>query len=139
MQPILSDFSAPTLVSAIKANWADYYACLGRAPGVELFVGPYLTWFLSGVPDPFLNVVLRTQLPSDHAGEIIDETLVHFRSRNVRRFSWWAEADTTTTGLDNLLISHGLTFKEGGTGMAADLLAIHTDQFHTRWLDNCAR
>ena len=127
MQTILSDFSVPTLVGAIKANWTDYYFSLGRTPGSELFDGPYLTWFLSGVPDPFMNVVMCTQLPSDSACEIIDETLAHFRSMNVKRLSWWAETDTPRAELDRQLVAHCLTFKEGGTGMAADLMAIHED------------
>jgi GNAT superfamily N-acetyltransferase len=127
VQAILSDLRVPTLVKAIKANWADYYITLGHSPGAELFVGPYLTWFLSGIPDPFLNVVLRTQLPSEHANEIISETLAYFRSMNIRRLSWWAETDTPKTDLNTLLVNHRLTFQEGGTGMAADLLALHED------------
>jgi GNAT superfamily N-acetyltransferase len=127
MQTILSDFSVPVLVGAIKANWADYYVTLGRSPEAELFFGPYLTWFLSGVPDPFLNVVLCTQLPPEGAGEIIDETLAHFRSRQIERLSWWAETDTSRMDLDRLLGTRGLTFKEGGTGMAADLMGLHKE------------
>jgi GNAT superfamily N-acetyltransferase len=127
METILSDFSEWSLVRAIKANWADYYFTLGRSPGAELFVGSTLTWFLSGVPDPFLNVVLSTQLPADRADEIIDETLAHFRSRNVKRLSWWADTDTPRADLDRQLVRHGLTFKEGGTGMAANLMALHED------------
>lgn len=127
MQTILSDLAVPALVKAIKANWVDYYSFLGRSPRAELFVGPYLTWFITGIPDPFMNVVFRTQLPSDRAGEIIDETLGHFKSKNVTRLSWWAEADTPRTELDRQLLSHGLTFDEGGTGMAADLTALRQD------------
>ena len=127
MQAILSDFSVPALVRAIKANWADYYSFLGRSPRAELSVGPYLTWFLTGIPDSFLNVVFRTQLPSDRAGEIIDETLAHFRSGNVTRLSWWAEADTPRTEMDRHLLSRGLAFNEGGTGMTADLMALPED------------
>ncbi len=127
MQDILSDFSTPALVRAIKANWMDYYYYLGRAPNAELYAGPYLTWLLTGIPDAFNNVVLQTRLPPDGAGEIIDETLTHFRSRNVKRLSWWAETDTPRTDLDKHLVTHGLTFNEDGTGMAADLQALHED------------
>jgi ribosomal protein S18 acetylase RimI-like enzyme len=125
MQTILSDFNRLMLRQAIQANWADYYLTLGHSPGAELFVGPYLTWFLSGVPDFFLNVVLRTQLPIDNTDTIIDETLAHFRERNVQRLSWWAETATPRTDLDRYLIAHCLTFKEGGTGMAGDFMELH--------------
>lgn len=120
MQDIQSDFSAATLVRAIKANWADYYHYLGRSPNAELYVGPYLTWLVTGIPDPFMNVVLRAQLPSDGADELIDQALTHFRSRKVTRLSWWMEEGVQ----DKRLTAHGLTFSEGGTGMAADLMAL---------------
>jgi hypothetical protein len=127
MQTIRDDLSATTLVGAIKSNWADYYLALGRSPAAEWVVGPYLTWFLSGVPDSFLNVVLRTQLPSDGACELIEDTMDHFRSGNVTRLSWWPLAGAPGSDLDRHLISHGLIFREGGTGMAADLMALHED------------
>jgi ribosomal protein S18 acetylase RimI-like enzyme len=127
MHTILSDLSVPVLVRAIKANWADYYSFLGRSPRAELSVSPYLTWFLTGIPDSFLNVVFRTQLPSDGAGVIIDQALAHFRLENVTRLSWWADADTPRMELDRHLLSRGLAFNEGGTGMAADLTALPQD------------
>jgi ribosomal protein S18 acetylase RimI-like enzyme len=124
MRTILSDFSAQTLVKAIYANWADYYSCLGRSSSAELFDNPYLTYLLTSIPDAFLNVVFRTQLPSQRTDELIDETLAHFRSRNVQRLSWWAEGETSRTELEKHLVSRGLIFNEGGTGMAADLGAL---------------
>lgn len=127
MQTILNDVSATTLMGAIKVNWADYYLALGRSSVAELVVGPFLTWFLSGVPDSFLNVVLRTQLPSDGGCELIEDTMDHFRTGNVTRLSWWPGSNTPGSDLDMHLVSHGLTFKEGGTGMAADLMALHED------------
>jgi len=127
MEDILSDFSTPAVVRAIKANWADYYHYLGRSPNAELYVGPYLTWLLTGIPDPFMNVVLHTQLPPDGAGELIDEALAHFRSRNVTRLSWWTGEGQHETDLEKHLVARRLTFSEGGTGMAADLRALQED------------
>jgi GNAT superfamily N-acetyltransferase len=124
VRTILNDFSVQTLVRAIQANWADYYAYLGRSSSAELCVSPYLTWLITGIPDAFLNVVFRTQLPSYRAGDLIDETLAHFRARNVQQLSWWAESETPRTELEKHLVSHGLIFNEGGTGMAADLGAL---------------
>jgi hypothetical protein len=125
METLLNDLSVPALVGAIKTNWADYYLNAGRSPNAEMSIGPNLTWFLSGVPDSFLNVVLRTKLPVERASELIDETLDHFRSMHVKRLSWWAETDTPGPDLECHLVNHGLTFKEGGTGMAADLLELN--------------
>lgn len=121
MQDILSDFSTPTLARAIKANWTEYYYFLGRSPSAEFYDGPHLTWLLTGIPDTFNNVVLKTRLPPDGAGELISQALTHFRSRNVKRLSWWTEAGAQETELGKELVAHGLTFEEGGTGMAVDL------------------
>lgn len=127
MQDIQSDLSAPALVRAIKANWVDYYSYLGRSPVAELHMDPYLTWLLTGIPDPFMNVVFRTQLPPDGAGELIDKALAHFRSKNVTRLSWWIQGGAQETDLEGHLVARGLTFNEGGTGMAADLTALQID------------
>ena len=127
MQNILSDLSAPTLVRAIKKNWMDYYYYLGRARNAELYAGPHLTWLLTGIPDTFNNVVFQTRLPPDGAGELISQALTHFRSRNVTRLSWWTEEGAQETDLKKQLVAHGLTFNEGGTGMAADLMSVPKD------------
>lgn len=105
----------------------DYYNYLGRAPNAEWYAGPHLTWLLTGIPDTFNNVVLQTRLPPDGAGELISQALAHFRSRHVPRLSWWTEEGVQETGLTKQLIAHGLTFNEGGTGMAADLSALPKD------------
>lgn len=127
MQDILSDLSTPTLARVIKANWMDYYYYLGRATNAELYAGPHLTWLLTGIPDTFNNAVFQTRLPPDGAGELIVEALTHFRSRNVTRLSWWTEEGAPETDLKKQLVAHGLTFDEGGTGMAADLTALPKD------------
>jgi GNAT superfamily N-acetyltransferase len=114
------DLSVADVVGAIKANWVEFYLHLGRAPGVELSVGPHLSWMLTGIPDAFLNVVFRTDLPADRAGAVVDDALSHFRARRITRLSW------LTPGADagRLLVSRGLTFDAGGTGMAADLASV---------------
>jgi GNAT superfamily N-acetyltransferase len=124
MHAILNDFSTQTLTRAIKANWMEYYLFLGRATGAELHIDPHLKWLLTGLPDAFNNVVLETRLPLDGAGELIDQAISHFRSRSVRRLSWWTEASAQKAQLEKLLLAHGLVFNEGGTGMAADLMAL---------------
>jgi GNAT superfamily N-acetyltransferase len=122
MDRSLSELPAAAVVAAVKANWAEFYTHLGRAPGAELSVGPHLSWLLTGVPDAFLNVVFRSDLPPDHASEIVDEALGHFRSRHVARLSWWVETPGGAQG--RLLTSRGLTFNAGGTAMAADVRSI---------------
>ena len=91
-------------------------------PRAELSVGPHLSWLLTGVPDAFLNVVFRTDLPPDRPGEIVDEALRHFRFRHVSKLSWWA--DTPGGDIGQHLMSRGLTFNANGTAMAADVRSV---------------
>jgi hypothetical protein len=43
------------------------------------------------------------------------------------RLSWWTEQGAHEAELNEQLVAHGLTFDEGGTGMAADLGALPKD------------
>lgn len=118
------DLSEPDVVRAIKANWIEFYAHLGRAPGAELSAGPHLSWMLTGIPDAFLNVVFRTDLPPGRPGDVIDEAFSHFRERGIASLSWWDPGPE----VGRHLVSRGLAFDEGPIGMAADLAMIQDDR-----------
>jgi GNAT superfamily N-acetyltransferase len=126
MQNILSELSAEKSVkTAIKANWEDYHYCLGRSPNVELSIGRYLTWLMTNLPDHFMNLVVCTKLPPDCADELIENTLAHFRSMNIRKLSWLAHDGVPSVEINRVLLGHGLTFKESfATEMAVDLSVL---------------
>jgi GNAT superfamily N-acetyltransferase len=127
MGKILEDLSTPALVAAVKANLFEYYEYLGRSPQAELHDSPSMTWLLTGIPHSFLNGVLRTQLMPDNVDEVIEETLAHFKAKSATMFSWWAEPGTQPTNLGQFLVAHGLTYTDGGPGMAVDLLGLDED------------
>jgi len=126
MQNILSELSAEKSVkTAIKANWEDYHYCLGRSPNVELSIGRYLTWLMTNLPDHFMNLVVCTKLPPDGADELVENTLAHFRSMNIRKLSWLAHDGVPSVEINRVLLGHGLTFKESfATEMAVDLSVL---------------
>jgi len=129
MQNILSDFSAEVLVrKAIKTNWENYHYCLGRAPCVELSISRYLTWFVTNMPDHFMNLVVCTDLPDDGIHELIESTLAHFRSLNIRKLTWLAEEGLPAAEIRKHLLADGSTFSESfSREMAADLMALPED------------
>ena len=87
---MLRDVSSDRLVKkAIKANWENYHYCLGSSPSVELSIGRYLTWFITPMPDHFMNLVVCTQLPSEGADELIENAMTHFRSMNIGKVTWF--------------------------------------------------
>jgi GNAT superfamily N-acetyltransferase len=126
MQNILSDFSEEKAVKeSIKENWKHYHYCLGRSPCVELSIGRYLTWFITNMPDHFMNLVVCTELPSEGADELVGNALSHFRSLNIKRLSWLAEECVSATEIRKSLVAHGLTFEKSfATEMAVDLVPL---------------
>ena len=120
---ILTELSGRKLVkSAIKANWEAYHYCLARSPGVELSIGRYLTWLMTNLPDHFMNLVVCTQLPPKGVDDLVEGTLAHFRSMNIRKLSWLTHENVPSAELNKVLLAHGLTFRdEFATEMAVDL------------------
>src|SRR5690349_5202676 len=126
MRDILSDFSNTELVkTTIRANWENYHYCLGRSPSVELSIGKYLTWLITDMPDHFMNLVVCTELPRQGAGELIEDSLEHFKVKKVKRLTWLAEPGVPANELKNHLTRCGFTFHESYSAeMAADLTKL---------------
>ena len=127
MSELLRDLSTSALVAAIKANLFEYYRYLGRSPQAELYEGQQLTWLLTGIPHPFLNDVLRTQLAPDNADDAIAQTLAYFTSRNVTQLSWWTKPCTQPADLAEHLLAHGLVYTDGGPGVAVELSELNEE------------
>jgi GNAT superfamily N-acetyltransferase len=126
MEKILKDLFSDWLVKkAIKTNWENYHYCLGRSPSVELSIGRYLTWFITSMPDHFMNLVVCTGLPPRGADEIIDGALAHFRALNIKKLSWLVQEGVPAAELKRCLLSRGLTLHESfGADMAVDLTSV---------------
>jgi ribosomal protein S18 acetylase RimI-like enzyme len=125
MNELLKDPSPQALVTATKANLFEWYRYLGRSPNAEFCDTPQLTWLRTGISNSFVNTVVRARLEPDQVDATIEETLAHFR--DLPALSWWTEPDTRPSDLGAHLLAHGLTYTDGGTGMAADLLAMDDD------------
>ena len=126
MRDILSDFSNRELVkTTIRANWENYHYCLGRSPSVELSIGKYLTWLITGMPDHFMNLVVCTELPTQGAEDLIEDSLAHFKAKKTRRLSWLAEPGVPAQEIKKHLMMRGFTFHESyAAEMAADLTKL---------------
>lgn len=126
MKNILTELSGRKSVkSAIKANWEAYHYCLGSSPNVELSIGRYLTWLMTNLPDHFMNLVVCSQLPSEGADKLIESTLAHFKSMNIKKLSWLAHEGGLSAETSRALLAHGFTFREAfATEMAVDLSTL---------------
>jgi len=130
MQKILTDFTDTESVKAsIRENWKNYHYFLGRAPSVELSIGRYLTWLITNMPDHFMNLVVCTELPKEGIEQLIEETLSHFKTLNIKKLSWLAEAGVPAIEIKRHLLANGLTFRESfATEMAIDMTGLLGDQ-----------
>ena len=126
MKTILRDLSADRLVKqAIKANWENFHYCLGQSSSVELSIGRYLTWFITNMPDHFMNLVVCTQYPQKGADELIEQALDHFRSLHIRKVTWLVQEGVPAAESKKALLSRGLRLNDSfATEMAADLASI---------------
>jgi ribosomal protein S18 acetylase RimI-like enzyme len=129
MENISNDFSPTALAAVIKANLFDYYRYLGRSSWVEYIDNPQFTWLVTGIPDSFMNNVIRTQLSLDRVDEEIEKTLAHFHDLKIDELSWWDEPGTQPDDLGSRLVSHGLTFSQGVPGMAVDLMELNEKKY----------
>ena len=129
MKNILTELSGRQSVkSAIKANWEAYHYCLAKSPNVELSIGRYLTWLMTDLPDHFMNLVVCNQLPPEDVDDLIESTLGHFRSMNIRRLSWLTQTGAPFAELNKVLLAHGLAFRDSfATEMAVDLSLLPDD------------
>lgn len=115
--------------SAIKTNWEAYHYCLAQSPKVELSIGRYLTWLMTDLPDHFTNLVVCNQLPPEGVDDMVESTLSHFKSMNIKRLSWMTQMDVPSIEINDALLAHGLIFKESfATEMAIDLSILPKDQ-----------
>ena len=129
MKNILADFTDTKSVKAsIKENWKNYHYFLGRAPSVELSIGRYLTWLITSMPDHFMNLVICTELPQKGIETLVEDALDHFRTLNIKKLSWLAEAGVPAQEIKKHLLANGLTFRESfATEMAIDLTGLSGD------------
>ncbi|PWB75259.1 MAG: hypothetical protein C3F07_05880 [Anaerolineales bacterium] len=130
MENILTDFTDTASVKvSIKENWKNYHYFLGRAPSVELSIGRYLTWLVTNMPDHFMNLVICTEMPQEGIETLVKEALDHFKSLNIKKLSWLAEAGIPAQEIKKHLLANGLTFRESyAAEMAIDLTAMSADR-----------
>jgi GNAT superfamily N-acetyltransferase len=124
MGEIVQDLSAPTVVAAIEAQLCEMVSTFGRLPRAEVHDDPEMLWFITGVPFPLFNGVVRTNLASLDLDAKIAATLAQFRSRHLPMI-WWTSPSTQPGDLGRHLVGHGLTHAGDSSGMAVDLRALH--------------
>jgi ribosomal protein S18 acetylase RimI-like enzyme len=125
---ILEDISAPSLVKAVEDNQFEYLMDLGRSPQVmTIHEGPELIWFLTGVPFPGFNRIVRARFEATDMDAKIEAALAPFKSHDVPML-WHIGPSTQPANLGERLLAHGLTHTAEESGMATDLSTLESNQ-----------
>jgi ribosomal protein S18 acetylase RimI-like enzyme len=127
MDDVLTDLSSESLVAAIRGNASAWWRYLGSSSKAEYYDSPELSCLLTGIPTPSMNTVVLKHVDPGRAGEFIDRTLAHVRSRGVAKCSWWMGPGAQPAVLGPHLEARGLPYREGAPGMAVDLVALNED------------
>lgn len=123
MNRVLTDFSPSALAAAIEANFEEGYPLLVRQiPDVEIYEGPEMVRFLTGVPHSVLNGVLRARLSAAEADTRIVESRKRFESRGLP-MTWWCGPSAQPPDLAARLDALELPRRFAMPGMAIDLAA----------------
>lgn len=118
---MLTDTSPAGMIAAIEANvWGVWSAC-AASPDMEVYDGPEMIRYCSGIPFAPLNGVLRTRLDESEADEVIEATLAYFDWKDAP-MNWAVEPSAKPDDLAERLVAKGLVQDgEGDPGMALEL------------------
>jgi hypothetical protein len=120
---ILRSVDDSRLVSALEANTAEAYADVARNPRADVYSGPDMVRFISGVPAHMFNGVAQARLPAHRLDAALDETLRPFSASSTPMY-WWVGPSTRPVGLGARLVDRGLKRAGDIPGMAIDISAL---------------
>lgn len=124
MTNILTDFSPHTLANAVEDNMAEQFAYFSRSALAEVDDSPERLRYLSGIPIPEYNGVLRARFSPDLAVDALDECIrsdVAYFTAHHQPFFWWVGPTTAPANLGVRLSAASFSHLGEGPGMAADL------------------
>lgn len=120
---LLQTVNDPRLVEALEANTAAAYADMARNPQGDIYSGPDLTRYISGVPAHILNGLVGARLREEGLDAALDEILARFKARAVPMI-WWVGPSTEPEDLGARLEAHGLSYDGETPGMAIEIAAL---------------
>lgn len=109
---------------AVKANLYEFFRAMRASPQAEFSEGSDLVRWRTAIPHPWFSGVLSTQPPNGVSGQIIQEMLDYFKSRQVSSFTWWLEPGLDSAAWSQHLIPRGFQYTNSPPAMAVDLAAL---------------
>ncbi|PWT71801.1 MAG: N-acetyltransferase [Chloroflexi bacterium] len=132
MTAILADMSSKdALAGAVEANMAEQFAYFGRSPRADIDDSPELLRFISGIPIPEYNGMIRARLSPELAPDAVQSRIqaaIASFAELRQPFFWWVGPTSTPSDLGGYLTAAGLVYLGDGPGMAVDLHALDERQ-----------
>jgi GNAT superfamily N-acetyltransferase len=127
MSDILTDFSQPALIHAVKANLLEAFHYLRQAAQTAFTADEKFTRWHTRVPHPWFNGVSAAQPPAPEDEAFIEDTIAYFRSCGVSPFTWWIAPAVPFGPWQEVLCRHGFHVDHDTPGMALDLERLPPD------------
>jgi len=125
MSDMITDIASKSAIAAHIENFVAFWSCYGSAPGGEFHNTPEMTYFISGIPYPLFNGVLRANITTTETA--IKALVERLNVRRVPAF-WWQGPTTEPGNLADILARHGFVFAGNTPGMAVDLQTVLWDR-----------
>jgi ribosomal protein S18 acetylase RimI-like enzyme len=119
----LRDLSRQPVIEAMVANNTDFIGLFKNAPDVQASFESDAAWFVTGIPFPLFNGVIRTNLSSERADLVISEILGIFQERNLPMI-WSVTPLSRPHDLGERLEAHGLQLGGDSPSMSVDLTSV---------------
>lgn len=126
MMPALTDRSDRSMTRAVQDNLFEFWGSLRKSPDMRVDQTPEMIRYVTGVPFPLMNGVLRARFPVGAADKKVHEALAPFRERKLPMM-WWTAPSDTPSDLPRRLVAAGLAEVEQAPGMAIDLQKLNED------------
>jgi ribosomal protein S18 acetylase RimI-like enzyme len=127
MLDIITTVDSEASIQAHIENFTAFWSSYGVAPGGELGNTPELTSFVTGIPFPLFNGVLRAKLNPETVDTAVQAVVERFKERSIPAF-WWVGPTTEPANLGDILSRHQFTFAGHTPGMAIDFQAVAWDK-----------
>ena len=117
-------YSSLNCITAAYEHMLAYQLYCARIPTGEFEDTPELAWGITGIPNLYLNGVMRTQLASTTGVDTaIESVLDRFRAKHMP-CAWYLMPNTSPTDLGEKLAAHGLRPTDDCPAMTVDLRVL---------------
>jgi len=121
---IVQEVTPETMLIASYEHFRAYELFLGQGLGGEIYDTPELAWAISGVLSPYMNSVVRTQLPPETDVDKCIETVLEQAKQRSVPMGWFLLPGTVPEDMGSKLAAHGLTYDGEQPGMCIDLQTL---------------